>query len=165
MPVGAAPSCYQTITGPRRIPQYLIGLAKPPDNQRMFSEKEIAYLQSQRIARIATVSPDGKPDVAPVGFAFNSGRFLVGGMDIKRTLKYINAKATARAAIVVDDLPGGDPPQPRGIKVHGSARIIEAEGYLGPAEYIEITPQQYWSWGIEAPAFDQGKPVMKKVRL
>jgi hypothetical protein len=39
----------------------------------MFSEKEIAYLQSQRLARIATVSADGKPDVAPGGFTFKSG--------------------------------------------------------------------------------------------
>src|SRR5262245_34389743 len=87
------------------------------DNHRMFSEKEIAYLHSQRLARIATVSSDGKPDVAPVGFTFKSGRFLVGGMDLKRTLKYTNAKATGHAAIVVDDLHSADP-QPRGIKVH-----------------------------------------------
>jgi pyridoxamine 5'-phosphate oxidase family protein len=131
----------------------------------MFSEKEIAYLQSQRLARIATVSTDGMPDVAPVGYTFNSGRFLVGGIDLKRTLKYTNAKATARAAIVVDDWPRADPPQPRGIKVHGSARIVHGDGYLGPGEYIEITPERYWSWGIEAPAFDNGQPVMKRVRL
>jgi Pyridoxamine 5'-phosphate oxidase len=53
----------------------------------MFSEKELSYLKSQRLARIATVSADGEPDVAPVGFTFER-RFLVGGMDLKRTLKY-----------------------------------------------------------------------------
>jgi len=148
----------------RRLYGHLMPHAKTSIVKIMFSEKEIAYLQSQRLARIATVSSDGKPDVAPVGFTFKSGRFLVGGMDLKRTLKYTNAKATGHAAVVVDDLPSADPPQPRGIKVHGSARIIQAEGYLGPAEYIEITPERYWSWGIEAPAFDRGKPVMKKVR-
>ena len=36
-----------------------------------FSEEEINYLQSQRLARIATVSADGQPDVAPVGFEFD----------------------------------------------------------------------------------------------
>ena len=129
----------------------------------MFSEKEISYLQSQRLARIATVSSDGEPDVAPIGFTFDHGRLLVGGLDLKRTLKYTNAKATGRAAIVVDDLPSVSPPQPRGIKVHGTARIVPAEAHLGSTEYIEITPQKYWSWGIEAPAFSDGKPVMKKV--
>ena len=33
----------------------------------MFSEKEIAYLDSQRLARIAPASEDSQPDVAPVG--------------------------------------------------------------------------------------------------
>lgn len=130
----------------------------------MFSEKEIAYLRSQRLARIATVSAGGEPDVAPVGFTFDGERFLIGGMDLKRTLKYVNAKATGRAALVIDDFPSADPPQPRGIKIHGRVRITHGEGYLGAAEYIELTPERYWSWGIEAPAFDQGKPVMKKVR-
>src|SRR5262245_47408467 len=119
----------------------------------MFSEKEIAYIQSQRLARIATASPGGEPDVAPVGFTFDRDRFLVGGIDLRRTLKYTNAKASGRAALVIDDFPNADPPQPRGIKIHGSARIIQSDGYLGQAEYIEITPERYWSWGIDAPAF------------
>jgi hypothetical protein len=51
----------------------------------MFSEKEIAYLQSQRLARIATVSSNGEPDVAPVGFTFDRDRFLIGGIDLRRT--------------------------------------------------------------------------------
>ena len=128
----------------------------------MFSEKEIAYLQSQRLARIATVSSNGEPDVAPVGFTFDRDRFLIGGIDLRRTLKYTNAKASGRAALVIDDFTSADPPQPRGIKIHGSARIIHGDGYLGQAEYIEIAPERYWSWGIEAPAFVDGKPVMKK---
>jgi pyridoxamine 5'-phosphate oxidase family protein len=116
----------------------------------MFSEKEIAYLQSQQLARIATVSADGEPDIAPVGFTFDGHRFLIGGIDLRRTLKYKNAKATGSAALVIDDFPNADPPQPRGIKIHGEARITQADGYLGNGEYIEIAPNRYWSWGIDA---------------
>ena len=130
--------------------------------KQLFSEKEIAYLKSQRLARIGTVSPDGEPDVAPVGFTFDGEHFLIGSLDIRRTLKYKNAMATGRAALVIDDLTSTDPLEPRGIKLHGKARITQAEGYAGAGEYIEITPDRYWSWGIEAPAFDHGKPVMKK---
>jgi len=36
-----------------------------------FSEEEISYLRSQRLARVATVSADGQPDVVPVGFEFD----------------------------------------------------------------------------------------------
>jgi pyridoxamine 5'-phosphate oxidase family protein len=33
-----------------------------------FTEEEIAYLRTQRLARIATVAADGQPDVMPVGY-------------------------------------------------------------------------------------------------
>ncbi len=65
-----------------------------------------------------------------------------------------NAIATGRAALVVDDLGSTDPFEPRGVKIHGKARISHEKGYAGDAEYIEITPERYWSWGIEAPSFD-----------
>jgi pyridoxamine 5'-phosphate oxidase family protein len=130
----------------------------------LFSQKELAYLKSQRLARIATVSTNGEPDVAPVAFTFDGEKFFVGGIENTQTLKYKNAKATGRAALVVDDYPSSNPPQPRGIKIHGKARIVQADGYAGPGEYIEITPYRYWSWGVEAPALDNGKPVIKKVR-
>ena len=35
-----------------------------------FTDQEVAYLRSQRLARLATVAPDGQPDVVPVGFEF-----------------------------------------------------------------------------------------------
>jgi pyridoxamine 5'-phosphate oxidase family protein len=44
-----------------------------------FTQEEIAYLQSQRLARIATVSPDGQPDVVPVGHLLDGEYFYVGG--------------------------------------------------------------------------------------
>jgi pyridoxamine 5'-phosphate oxidase family protein len=129
------------------------------------SEKELAYVKSQRLARIATVSADGQPDVAPVLFTFDGKRFLIGGLNLRGTLKYKNAVATQRAALVIDDLASTEPLMPRGIKMHGSTRITQAEGALGPGEYIEFTPEQYWSWGVDAPAFDQGKPVLKRGKL
>ena len=46
-----------------------------------FSDEEVAYLRSQRLARIATVSPDGQPDVVPVGYQFDGTHFYVGGLD------------------------------------------------------------------------------------
>lgn len=130
----------------------------------MFTQKELDYLRSLRLARIATVSRSGEPDVAAVAFSFDGERFLVGGMDLKNTLKYNNAKATGRAALVVDDYSAGDPPQPRGVKIHGAAKIVQADGYAGPGEYIEIVPDRSWSWGVESPTFVNGKPVIKKVR-
>jgi pyridoxamine 5'-phosphate oxidase family protein len=41
----------------------------------IFSEREIAYLKSQRLARIATVSKELQPDIAPVGSEFDGDHF------------------------------------------------------------------------------------------
>ncbi|HXG68643.1 MAG TPA: PPOX class F420-dependent oxidoreductase, partial [Blastocatellia bacterium] len=62
----------------------------------------------------------------------------------------------------VDDLESISPPMPRGIKIHGSAEIVERQGQLGHAPYLKVTPERYWSWGIERPVFEDGQVVMKK---
>jgi pyridoxamine 5'-phosphate oxidase family protein len=46
----------------------------------MFSEPEVTYLKSQRLARIATVSKKGQPDVVPVGLEFDGNIFWVGSI-------------------------------------------------------------------------------------
>lgn len=130
----------------------------------MFSEREVGYLRSQRLARIATVSAATQPDVAPVGFEFDGSDFYVGGLDITRTLKYKNVQGNPRVAFVVDDLETIDPWKPRGIKVHGRAAIVERDGRFGRKPYIRITPEAHWSWGIEGPVFQDGKPVVKKTQ-
>jgi pyridoxamine 5'-phosphate oxidase family protein len=132
----------------------------------MFSEKEIDYLKSQRLARIATVSAKGQPDVAAVSFEFDGQYFYVGGLKMTTTLKYKNVlNGNQKVALVFDDLEAVSPWKPRGIKIHGSAEIVEREGKLGAGHYLKITPEKYWSWGIERPVFEDGKVVMKKESL
>jgi pyridoxamine 5'-phosphate oxidase family protein len=127
----------------------------------MFSEKEIEYLKSQHIARIATaaVSPDGsvQPDVVPVGFDFDGEYFYVGGMNILKSRKYKNVLKNNKVAIVIDDLKSVDPWDPRGIRMYGTADIVTRQsGYMEQtrhpqADYIRIKPEKKWSWGIDEP--------------
>jgi pyridoxamine 5'-phosphate oxidase family protein len=127
----------------------------------MFSDTEINYIKNQRLARLATASPDGQPDVAPIGFQFDGQRFTIGGFDITRTFKYKNVKkGNVKVALVIDDLATVSPWKPRGIKIHGTAQIVESSG---PA-YLIVTPERSWSWGIDAAAFEDGKPVSRKSR-
>jgi pyridoxamine 5'-phosphate oxidase family protein len=128
----------------------------------MFSEKEIAYLKSQRLARIATVSKELQPDVATVGFDFDGRYFYVGGLTLAKTLKYKNTQHNPKVSLVVDDAESMDPWKPRGIKTHGVADLTTRQGYVGAGTYIRIKPKESWSWGIEEPAMREGKPVMKK---
>jgi pyridoxamine 5'-phosphate oxidase family protein len=54
----------------------------------MFSEKETEYIKSQRLARIATVSPqEMQPDIVPVGFDFDGTNFYVGGRNLLNSTK------------------------------------------------------------------------------
>ena len=127
----------------------------------MFSEKEIEYLKSQRIARIATaaVSPDVsvQPDVVPVGFDFDGEYFYVGGMNILKSRKYKNVLKNNKVALVIDDLKSVDPWDPRGIRMYGTADIVTRQsGYMEQtphpqADYIRIKPEKKWSWGIDEP--------------
>jgi pyridoxamine 5'-phosphate oxidase family protein len=66
----------------------------------LFSQKEIEYIKSQRLAIIATAAPSVasskeeqqgeedtsmQPDVVPVGFDFDGDSFYVGGMNILKS--------------------------------------------------------------------------------
>jgi pyridoxamine 5'-phosphate oxidase family protein len=122
-----------------------------------FTEEEIAYLRSQRLGRIATVAPDGQPDVAPVGFEFDGTYLYVGGIDPVRTRKFRNVAAgNNKVAFVVDDLVSTDPWTPRFLRIYGTAELIEREGQFGPAPYMRITPAISWSWNLDGRPFGHG---------
>ena len=127
----------------------------------MFSQEEIDYLKSQRLARIATVSKTLQPDVAPVGFEFDGQHFYIGGIQQKKTNKYKNvASGNKKVALVIDDVESVDPWKPRGIKIHGEAQIVDRKGQYAP--YLEVTAKKTWSWGIERPVFEDGEVVIKR---
>jgi pyridoxamine 5'-phosphate oxidase family protein len=46
--------------------------------ESIYSQPEIEYVESQRLARIATATRQGKPDVSPVGFEFDGTHFFIG---------------------------------------------------------------------------------------
>jgi Pyridoxamine 5'-phosphate oxidase len=74
-----------------------------------FSE-EAAYLKSQPLVRIATVGPDGQPDVTPVSFEFDGTYFYLGGWAPEGTRRFRTIKAgNAKVALVVDDLVSAGP--------------------------------------------------------
>jgi pyridoxamine 5'-phosphate oxidase family protein len=127
----------------------------------MFTENEIAYIHSQRLARLASVSPAGQPDVAPVGFRFDGEVFFITGFDITRTFKYKNVKAgNPLVALVIDDLASVQPWVARGVKIHGTAEIVEGSGRAS----LIVRPLRLWSWGIEETAFQDRRPVSRKAR-
>lgn len=92
----------------------------------MFSNAERAFLESQRLLRLATRSRGGQPDADAVGFSFDGQRFYVGGLDLPATRKYRNVTAGNHlVSLIIDDLASIDPWRPRGIKVHDIAEIVQ----------------------------------------
>jgi pyridoxamine 5'-phosphate oxidase family protein len=117
-------------------------------------------LKSQRLARIATVSKDGQPDVVPVAFEFDGKHFYVGSHNQEiflKTRKYTSVRdGNGRVSLVIDDLESVNPWKPRGMKVVGTAQIVEREGIFGPGKYLKITPHTSWSWGIKGLEASKG---------
>jgi pyridoxamine 5'-phosphate oxidase family protein len=118
-----------------------------------FTERELGYLRSQPLGRLATVGPHGQPDVAAVAFrVYEDGTIAVAGMDIAASRKGRNVHAGAdRVALIVDDLETVDPWRPRGIRIYGRAELLEATGDPPHGGSLRITPETSWSWGIEPP--------------
>jgi pyridoxamine 5'-phosphate oxidase family protein len=119
----------------------------------MFSEAETNYLKTQRLARVASASSKGVPEVSPVGFEFDGKYFWIGSHSqeiLPMTRRYKNIKSgNSKVSVVIDDLASVDPWRPRGIKLSGTAEVMEHNGIFGKGIYIRITPKLTRSWGIE----------------
>jgi pyridoxamine 5'-phosphate oxidase family protein len=126
-----------------------------------FTDEEIAYLHSQRLARIATVSFDGQPDVVPVGFEFDGTHIYVGGLDPAMSRKFRNVQAgSSKVALVIDDLVSAQPWTPRFLRIYAKAQLVERQGQFGPAPYMRITPTISWSWNLEGRPFSHDREIV-----
>jgi pyridoxamine 5'-phosphate oxidase family protein len=117
-----------------------------------FSDEEIAYLQSQPVARLATVNADGQPDVVPGAFELDGPYIWVGGVgpDVAKTRKLRNIGAgRSKVSLVADDLVSMEPFIARAVRVYGDAEPpVERVGMVGPGLYSRITPTVSWSWNL-----------------
>lgn len=124
----------------------------------MFTQRERAFIQAQRLLRLATVAADGQPDADAVGFVFDGGVFIIGGHKLAQSRKYRNVSAgNHKVSLILDDLASVDPWTPRGIKVHGVATAESRVGQFGPGDYLIVRPAVSWSWGIEGESFRGGR--------
>jgi pyridoxamine 5'-phosphate oxidase family protein len=128
-----------------------------------FSDQEVVYLRSQRLARLATVAPDGQPDVVPVGFEFDGTYLYVGGLDPGRTRKFRNVQAGhTKVALVIDDLASVRPWTPRYLRIYGTAELVERPGQFGPGPYMRITPTVSWSFNLDGRSFTHDREVVPR---
>jgi len=126
-----------------------------------FGREEERFLQENEVGRLATICPDGMPQVVPVCYIYRSGGLWVAvDYDSK---KYRNLLSNNKVALIVDA--GYD--SNRGMLVQGRVRIFEkglefrkayaafhkkfnwvraAPWKEGEAPFIKIDPTRKASW-------------------
>ena len=70
------------------------------------TKREIEYVRSQFLGRLATIGPDGLPHVVPVGFRYDPEQDTIdiGGHDFAKRKKWRDVHANPNVAFVVDDV-------------------------------------------------------------
>jgi len=134
----------------------------------VFTDKEIGYLRSQRLGRLATIDAAGELHVTPVGFHHDEAddTIVIGGPNLRQTRKYRDAIERGVVAIVVDDVP--PPWQPRGIEIRGTAHASDEGGRMihpdFPPDCLRITVRKILSWGVNGPR-DRTDPRERRARV
>lgn len=131
-----------------------------------WTKAEREFLETARVARLATVKRDGAPHAVPICPLFEKGFFYLG--TDRNTVKVRNLRANPRVALVLDDYTE-DWRHLRGVLVEGEARVITGRAFRSvrarlyrkfsqyegmaaltgrDAVAIEIKPRRKFSWGF-----------------
>lgn len=138
----------------------------------VFTDAEIEYLKrgplQGLLGRFATVGPDGKPHVMPLGITYDpeTEAILIGsaaGHDMAASKKFRDARRHPDVALVVDDVPTVDPWMPRGIEIRGRAETFAEGGeevgkrlepdFAWDSAWIRIRPCRILTWGIDTGSY------------
>ena len=129
-----------------------------------FTDQEIAFLQSQRLGRLATVNAAGEPHVVPLQFRYNAELDTIDlfGMGMARSKKYRDVGRTGVAAFVADDAGGAW--RIRGVEVRGRAELVPSGGRaIGERiddEFIRLYPARIVGWGLDTdPYHPNGRTI------
>jgi pyridoxamine 5'-phosphate oxidase family protein len=118
------------------------------------SDEVLAYLQSQRLGRLATVDSHGAPQNNPVGFRYNAelGTIDIGGRNMGSSRKFRNLASNPKVAFVVDDIASVQPWRVRCVEVRGYAEAVRDQADQMPgfsAEIIRVHPERVISFGLD----------------
>jgi PPOX class probable F420-dependent enzyme len=131
------------------------------------SGKILAFIRSQRVARVATVGPDGTPHNVPVCVVFASGRLYFASD--KKARKVRNLRARPTVALAFDEY-GENWKNLRGVMVVGRAAVVDHGAVFqrvrralyrkykqyarmapleeGQSVIVGVTPTETFSWGL-----------------
>jgi PPOX class probable F420-dependent enzyme len=126
-------------------------------NRSTLYDHEIAFIQSQRVARLATSDADGHPHVVPVCFAFDGARFFI-ALDEKpkrveqRQLRRVRNIEARHEAMLLFDYYNDDWTRLSYVQVYGHADLLipDAPGHADALSLLRERYIQYRSMKLEA---------------
>src|SRR5260370_16484849 len=110
-------------------------------NRSYLYEHEIAFIQAQRVARLATSDADGHPHVVPVCFAFDGSRFYI-ALDEKpkrvepRQLRRVRNIEARHEAMLLFDRYDDDWSRLGYVQVYGHAALLMPDKPCHPAPLL-----------------------------
>ena len=119
----------------------------------MDRDRAVEQLESARVARLATMSPDGRAELVPITFAVDDGR-IVSAVDHKpkstaRLKRLDNIRGNPEVSLLIDAYHDRDWSQLWWVRLRGLAHVVE-EGPLYERsikalvakypQYQEVTP-------------------------
>ena len=122
--------------------------------RRVFTDAELAFLDSVRHGRLTTIGRDGTPQIHPVSFVVDAlvGTLEIGSRRLRDTDKYRNVRRDPRVTLVVDDpalpLRGStelDEFDARAVEIHGFAELVERSGI----DVLRIRPVRIEAWNLD----------------
>ena len=122
-----------------------------------FKPHEIDFMRTTDLGRLATIQPNGTPQVSPVGFAYNEelGTIDITGYRMSASQKFRNLAHNDKVAFVVDDIASRNPWRVRCLEIRGTAEQSTTAASVGAAgdeldtAIIRITPRRIISFGID----------------
>jgi pyridoxamine 5'-phosphate oxidase family protein len=118
------------------------------------TDAEQRFLGRQPRGHLATIGPDGTPQVKPLGFTYNAalGTIDIAGYNMARSAKYRNIHANPRVAFVVDEVTEDSMEGAHFLEIRGTAEAVagpaSADGHLAP-EIIRIHPLRVIAYNVD----------------
>jgi pyridoxamine 5'-phosphate oxidase family protein len=125
-----------------------------------FTSAEVRFLARQTRGHLATLGPNGTPQVKPLGFSCNAtlGTIDITGFNMGRSAKYRNVQVNPIVAFVVDEVTEESMEGAHFLEIRGVAETTTGThdllGHLAP-EIIRIHPRRIISFNVdpENPGF------------
>lgn len=126
-----------------------------------FTVAELRFLARYSRGHLATVGPDGIPQVKPLGFSYNAvlGTIDITGWNMADSAKYRNVRSNPRVAFVVDEVTAPTMEGAHFLEIRGDAEAAvgthDLESHLAP-EIIRIHPRRVVAFNVdpEHPGFE-----------